>query len=310
MRARLTFAAVALVALVVLATPVAQADLLPPPPAIPTPPEELQPLLELLAGPGGIVTEPGCAVLGTVLGLGAIVVPGLPGTIEAQTGLALSGLPVALQPELLSLVNTVLFVQGSGCGLLPLAAERTVCATDDDLAASLAQVREQLSLPGLPVKVGDFVPVPAPTAGSIVDTFRVLATLSVPGAAEVVAALNEVGDCGLRTRFTNVEPPTVPAEPTPAPPTPPPPGPIAPASVPPARLPVLAPGPAVPAAPIATPSPAATAPTSTSALPTHVPESVPRWLQWLAIAALVAFLYRAISPPPSRPSEEAEGDRR
>ena len=157
-----------------------------------------------------IVTEPGCAALGTVLGLGTIVIPGLPGTIEAQTGLPISGLPIALQPELLSLVNTLLFVQGSGCGLLPLAAERTVCVSDDDLTAALQQARPQLNLPGLPVQLGDFVPVPAPTAGSIVDMFRTLANLDVPGGAEVVAALNDVGECELRTRFTNVEAPPLP----------------------------------------------------------------------------------------------------
>ena len=112
-------AALAAIAVTVLATtPVAHAQVLPQPPPIPAPPPQLQPLLDLLAPVGGVVAQPGCAALGTVLGLGALAVPGLPGTIEQQTGIPLSGLPIALQPELLSFVNTLLYVQGSGCGLL------------------------------------------------------------------------------------------------------------------------------------------------------------------------------------------------
>jgi hypothetical protein len=288
-------AVAAIVVAVLATTPVARAQVLPQPPPVPTPPAQLQPLLELLAPVGGVVTQPGCAALGTVLGLGTLAIPGLPGTIEQQTGLPLSALPIALQPELLSFVDTLLYVQGSGCGLLPLAAERTVCASDDDIAAQAANVRAQLNLPGLPVQLGDFAPEPAPTAGAIVDTFRVLATLGVPGAADVVAALNNAGTCELRTRFTNVEPPPVPPD---AAYTSPPAPPMLADDV--APLPVPA-APVFNAVPAAAPA-RATAPTQIAAAPARVSglpaigQAIPNWLQWLAVAALIAFLYRAIAP--------------
>jgi len=285
MKRRVAMAAAAFA--VLLATPAATAQILPPPPAIPAPPAELKPLLELLSGPGGLVTEPGCAALGTVLGLGALVIPGLPGTIEAQTGLSLAGLPIDLQPELLSLVNTLLFVQGSGCGLLPLAAERTVCAPDDALSAAL-EARSFLNLPGLPVQLGDFVPVPAPTAGSVVDMFRTLARLNVPGAAEVVAAMNAVGDCELRTRFRNVEPPPIPSGAKLSPPA---------AVTEPLRQPrvLLVEPPASLGPAVALGDQIASAPDRASVAAADA-EGLPRWLQAAAVLLLVVFLYRAIAP--------------
>ncbi len=288
-------ALVAAIALVVLvAMPTARAQLLPPPPAIPTPPEQLEPLLEILSGPGGVVTEPGCAVLGTLLGLGTLVIPGLPGTIEAQTGIPLSTLPIALQPELLGVANTLLFVQGSGCGLLPLAAERTVCASDDDIAAAMT-VRDRLNLPGLPMRVGDFVPEPSPVAGSVVDSFRGLGRLGVPGAAEVVAALNDVGDCELRRRFTNIEPPLLPAEPhAPSSPTHP-----TRASVARTELPTLD---ALPATPLPRTG-VLTAPVEEDGpQPVGHTGALPGWLQLLTVGALVAFLYRALAPAGEPPA--------
>ncbi len=290
MRIRLALATGA-VALLAATTPgAARAEILPPLPPLPTPPAELQPLLELLSGPGGILTEPGCAALGTVLGLGAVVVPGVPGTIEAQAGISLAALPIALQPELLRLVDTLLFVQGSGCGLLPLAAERVVCASDDDLDAALQQIRQQLNLiPDLPVQVGDFVPVPAPTLGAVVDTVRVLARLGLPGAAEVSTALAEVGACGLRKRFTDVVAPDIPADPVPAEPILAPP---TPASVP--R--VTAPAFNRPAAPPAPPLGQIAVPAVTTRGDSPVADQLPRWLQILAVLALVAFLYRSLAP--------------
>lgn len=292
MKARIALGALA--ALLLLSTTVARAQVLPPPPPIPEPPEELQPLLEVLAPVGGTVTQPGCAALGTVLGLGALAIPGLPGTIEQQTGLPLSSLPIALQPELLAFVNTLLYVQGSGCGLLPLAAERTVCASDDEFAAAVNQVRAQLNLPGLPVNVGDFVPTPEPSAGSVIDTFHVLALLGILGARDVADALDAAGDCELRNRFANVEPPPIPPDPVTPPIAPPPGGPqeIPETAAPPARA-----TPSAPAPPPVIGSPG-TGPTTApiAALPLPVTEHLPRWLQWLVVAALVAFLYRAVAP--------------
>ena len=200
-------------------------------------------------------------------------------------------LPIALQPELLTFVDTILFIQSSGCGLLPLAAERTVCATDDEITAQARQVRTQLNLPGLPAQVGDFVPLPSPTAGAIVDTFRVLATLGIPGAAEIVTAFNDVGDCGLRARLTNVEPPELPDNPTPAPA----PAPLPAVTSPRSPTPPTFASPAVlPRAPVLAAAPAAT----NTGLPNPTSETLPRWLQALAVLALIAFLYRAIAPSP------------
>ena len=277
MKVRLAIALVALLA--VVSRPTATAEILPPVPQLPAPPKELEPLLGLLAPVGGLVSEPGCAALGTMLGLGAVVIPGVPGTLE-QGGVPLSGLPIALQPELLSFVNTILFIQGSGCGLLPLAAERTVCATDDDINAQAQQLRAQLNLPGLPVQVGDFVPVPSPTVGAIVDTFRVLATLGIPGATEVVAAFDDVGDCGLRTRLTNVEPPEVPDNPTAGPALPP--LPELATGVP---SPSLGPPAVLPRAPVLEAAPLVAG--TVDDLPGPIPDAVPGWLQGLAVLALV-----------------------
>ena len=243
------------------------------------------------------MTEPGCAALGTVLGLGTLVIPGLPGTIESTTGLPLATLPIALQPELAAFVDTLLFVQGSGCGLLPLAAERTVCASDDDLAAACTR-RAQPAQPDprLAGAAGRLLAHPGPDRPGRSSTPSASSPPSrVPGAAEVVAALNEAADCGLRTRFTNVEPPEVPPDPAPvAPPSPPAPPAVAPLPV--ARAPVFAPVP-VPLPVVVAPAEVAIAPADATALPAPVSESVPRWLQWLAVAALVAFLYRALAPP-------------
>lgn len=301
MRLRLALAGAAIAVLAATTPGAARAEILPPLPPLPTPPAELDPLLELLSGPGGVLTEPGCAALGTVLGLGAVVVPGVPGTIESQVGISLAVLPIALQPELLRLVDTLLFVQGSGCGLLPLAAERMVCASDDDMDGALQQIRQQLNLiPDLPVQVGDFVPVPAPTLGALVDTVRVLAELGLPGATEVSTALADVGSCGLRKRFTNVVAPELPADPVDAEPIP---LPSAPGSPPGVTLPAFN----RPAAPPTPPLGQIAVPAVTTPVESSLADQVPRWLQNLAVLSLIAFLYRSLAPRRDRPGTEQDG---
>ncbi|MEY2426835.1 MAG: hypothetical protein QOI61_2407, partial [Actinomycetota bacterium] len=246
-----------------------------------------EPVLEILSGPGGILTEPACAVLGGFLGLGTLALPGIPGTIEAQTGLPISSLPIALAPELLGVANMLLFVQGSGCGLLPLAAEHTVCASDDSIAAAMT-VRDRLNLPGFPLRVGDFVPEPSPIAGSLVDSFRALDRLGVPGAAEVATALNDVGDCELRRRAANLGPPALQAEPKSPPPA------AAPrlTKTEPARLPAID---RLAAAPLPR-SEVLASPTADRARPVRNTNALPEWLQLFAVVALVALLYKATSP--------------
>ncbi len=203
---RIVALAAAVLVFALTATP-APAQVLPDPPPVPPTPEELQPLLELIAVPGGAVTEPGCAALGTLLGLGVVVIPGLPGTIEGNLGLPV---PEELQPELLTATNYLLYVQGTGCGLLPLAAERTVCSVDEQLLAPLDKLHGIEPPRGLPVNPIDLVPEPVAPAGVLVDTVRILARRGVPGAAEVVAALEEQGGCELRDRSPNIEPPPPP----------------------------------------------------------------------------------------------------
>jgi hypothetical protein len=287
MRTRLLL--VAVVTLAALTGPGARGELVPPAPPIPDTPAELDPLLELLAPLGGVVSQPGCAGLGTVLGLGTVVIPGIPGTLE-QVGVPLSVLPIELHPELLAIVDTLLFVQGSGCGLLPLAAERTVCASDDDLAVAAEQVRAGLNLPGLPLRIGDFVPPPVPTAGAVVDTVKVLAGLGVPGASEVAAALDDVGDCELRPRLLNLGVPA--AVDTAAPAAPPRTEPVGP-DLPEGRTPVLAaPAPQQPA--VVAPADRPTGPIRVA--PVRDEEEAPQWLRWCAVLALMAFLYRAVAP--------------
>jgi hypothetical protein len=248
-------------------------------------------LLDLLGGPAGVAAQPTCAVLGTALGLGTLAIPGLPGTIETQTGLPLSALPFALQPELLTLANTLLFVQGSGCGLLPLAAERTACATDDDLAAQLQALKPPPTT-GLPIDPFAFVPELVPPVGALVDAFRVLAAQGLPGAADVVTALEDAGPCEIRNRLRNIVPPALSPMSTPAAPS----LPSAPTvdrgdfdiGVP--VAPVLD-APAAPQLQVVASGPVA----SSRASSIDGQPEVPPWLQISATLALLALVFRSLA---------------
>jgi hypothetical protein len=287
-------------AVVVMATfvPSAPAQIVPAPPAPIAPPPELRPLLDLLGPPGTALTEPACATLGTLLGLGVVVVPGLPTTVETVTAIPLGGLPIDGRAELGAAVDLLLFVEGSGCGLLPLAAERTVCAADDGLLSPLRLPDLPVESTGVPLDPGDFVPILPPPAGTVVDTFGVLATIGVPGAREVADALDAVGDCGLRARFTAFGiPPAAPADPA-LPTIPPAPAvggshqPASPSAGPVGRV---APRSAVPAPRSAVPR-ASFAPRQVTGASRAAPDPAPGWLAGLVAVALAALVHRALAP--------------
>lgn len=299
--ARLLLAAT--VAIVVMASTItaAPAQVLPEPPPVPPTPEELEPLLELLAVPGGALTEPGCAVLGTLLGLGVVVVPGLPGTIEGELGIPL---PPELGTELLTATKYLLYVQGAGCGLLPLAAARTVCSVDEQLLAPLASLGDIEIPTDVPVNPLDLLPEPVAPAGVLVDTFRLLAAHGVPGAAHVVSALEEEGDCELRDRSGDVPPPpSLPDEPASDDPATPSPnsadGADAPAATP--------PGPRTPTSPTTVtgnaPLPETRGPLEQAAVPvvtTSILDEAPGWLLALIALALLWLVQTALRPRDDR----------
>lgn len=168
-RGLLAAAALAVGSVGVLAS-VAMGAVVPEAPALPSPPPEAEPALGVLT-PAWEATGGGvCGALGAALSLAGVLGPTIEPAVYGVSPVPLPSVPgVGVTEEVLAALQLSFRVQSYSCSLFPLQEERTMCAADEEVAAAVEGLPDDVPSDAVVTSVDSLTPAPV---GMGLDTIR------------------------------------------------------------------------------------------------------------------------------------------